>query len=127
MTTPAIAAGATPAPKNLVARFIGALTAPRETFASIAAHPKWFGMLAKVSRGAVRAPMKRATRFFGAGVAPAAIAGVVMQFCLKVENRSVQSVRERPIVPCTYTTPVTKMFPDAASEPSRPLTLTEKF
>jgi hypothetical protein len=46
MTTPPIAAGTTPAPKNLLARFIGAVTAPRETFASIAAHPKWFGMLA---------------------------------------------------------------------------------
>jgi hypothetical protein len=29
-----------------VARFIGVITAPRETFASVAAHPKWFGMLA---------------------------------------------------------------------------------
>jgi Yip1 domain len=31
---------------SLVARFIGVLTAPRATFASVAAHPKWFGMLA---------------------------------------------------------------------------------
>jgi hypothetical protein len=29
-----------------VVRFIGVITAPRETFASVAAHPKWFGMLA---------------------------------------------------------------------------------
>lgn len=36
----------TPAPKGLLARFFGVLTAPRETFQSIAAHPKWFGMLA---------------------------------------------------------------------------------
>jgi hypothetical protein len=47
MTTPPLAVGATaPAPKNLLARFIGVVTAPRETFASIAAHPKWLGMLA---------------------------------------------------------------------------------
>src|SRR5258705_13614291 len=46
MTTSPIAAGSTPAPKNLVARFIGVFTAPRETFASVAASPKWFGMLA---------------------------------------------------------------------------------
>lgn len=42
LSTPA----GTPAPKSLPARFIGVLTAPRETFRSIAAHPKWFGMLA---------------------------------------------------------------------------------
>jgi hypothetical protein len=46
MTTPPVAAGSVPAPKNLVARFIGVFTSPRDTFASVAAHPKWFGMLA---------------------------------------------------------------------------------
>jgi hypothetical protein len=46
MTTPPIAAGTAPAPKSLVARFIGVLTAPRETFASVAAAPKWLAMLA---------------------------------------------------------------------------------
>ena len=46
MTTPPVAAGSAPAPKNLVARFIGVFTSPRDTFASVAAHPKWFGMLA---------------------------------------------------------------------------------
>ena len=46
MTTPPIAAGSAPAPKNLVARFIGVFTSPRDTFASVAAFPKWFGMLA---------------------------------------------------------------------------------
>jgi hypothetical protein len=45
MTTSPTAA-ASPAPQNLVARFIGVFTAPRETFASVAASPKWFGMLA---------------------------------------------------------------------------------
>jgi hypothetical protein len=46
MTTPPTAAGLAAAPKSLVARFIGVITSPRETFASVAAHPKWFGMLA---------------------------------------------------------------------------------
>ena len=46
MTTPPTAAGAPPAPMNLLARFIGVITSPRETFASVAATPKWFGMLA---------------------------------------------------------------------------------
>jgi Yip1 domain len=46
MTTPLTASATAPAPKSLVARFIGVLTAPRDTFASVAAHPKWFGMLA---------------------------------------------------------------------------------
>ena len=45
MTTPPIAA-LPPAPKNLLARFIGVLTSPRDTFASVAASPKWFGLLA---------------------------------------------------------------------------------
>jgi len=31
---------------SLVARFIGVITAPRATFESIVAHPKWLGMLA---------------------------------------------------------------------------------
>ena len=39
-------AGTVPAPKNLLARFVGVITAPREAFASVVAQPKWFGMLA---------------------------------------------------------------------------------
>jgi hypothetical protein len=46
MTTTAPAAGPAPAPKSLLARFIGVITAPRETFQSIVATPKLFGMLA---------------------------------------------------------------------------------
>src|SRR5438093_3845082 len=46
MTNPATAAGPAPASKNLLARIIGVITTPRETFQGIAAHPKWFGMLA---------------------------------------------------------------------------------
>jgi Yip1-like protein len=46
MTNASVQAGAAPAPKSLPSRFIGVLTAPRATFQSIVAHPKWFGMLA---------------------------------------------------------------------------------
>jgi Yip1 domain len=46
MSTPPVAAAAAPASQNLVARFIGVLTAPRATFAGVAASPKWLGMLA---------------------------------------------------------------------------------
>jgi hypothetical protein len=46
MTSTVPAAGSTPAPKNLFARFIGVLIAPKETFQSIVPAPKWFGMLA---------------------------------------------------------------------------------
>ena len=46
MTDTSAAAASTSAPKNLVARFIGIITSPRDTFQSVAAHPKWFGMLA---------------------------------------------------------------------------------
>ncbi len=38
--------GAAPAPNSLAARFIGIITAPRGTYTSVVAYPKWFGMLA---------------------------------------------------------------------------------
>jgi hypothetical protein len=44
-TTPAAAASADH-PMSLPARFIGVLTSPRATFQNVAAHPRWFGMLA---------------------------------------------------------------------------------
>lgn len=46
MTSTASAAGVTPAPKSLVSRFIGMITAPKDTFASVVPAPKWLGMLA---------------------------------------------------------------------------------
>ena len=46
ITSPASAGVAAPAPMNLVARFIGIITSPKDTFASVVARPKWFGMLA---------------------------------------------------------------------------------
>ena len=46
MNSTATAAGASPAPKSLLARFIGIITAPKDTFASVVPFPKWFGMLA---------------------------------------------------------------------------------
>ena len=46
MANTAVQTGAAPAPKGLVARFIGIITDPRATFESVAAHPKWLGMLA---------------------------------------------------------------------------------
>ena len=38
--------GAPAAPLSLPARFIGIITGPKETFQSVAAHPRWFGILA---------------------------------------------------------------------------------
>ena len=46
MTSTAAAAGPTPAPKNLLARYIGIIVSPKETFASLVPVPKVFGMLA---------------------------------------------------------------------------------
>jgi hypothetical protein len=46
MTSTATGAGQTPAPKNLLARFIGVIVSPKETFASLIPAPKWFGMMA---------------------------------------------------------------------------------
>lgn len=40
------AAPATPPEKNLIARFVGVVFAPKETFVAVAAKPKWLGMLA---------------------------------------------------------------------------------
>ena len=39
------------APKSLIARFVGIITAPKETYRSVVAHPRWFGMLALVCVG----------------------------------------------------------------------------
>jgi hypothetical protein len=49
MNSTATAAGATPAPKGLLARFIGIITSPKETFVSVVRTPKVFGMLAITS------------------------------------------------------------------------------
>ena len=46
MTSTAAATGATSAPKNLLARYIGIIVSPKETFASLVPAPKVFGMLA---------------------------------------------------------------------------------
>lgn len=45
MTTTTPPAGIPPAKKSLVARFMGIITAPRATFESVVAHPRWLGML----------------------------------------------------------------------------------
>lgn len=41
-------AGSARAPANLLARFIGVITSPRETFEDVVARPHWLGMLALV-------------------------------------------------------------------------------
>jgi hypothetical protein len=38
--------GSTPASKGLLARFIGVIASPRDTFEDVARAPRWFGMLA---------------------------------------------------------------------------------
>jgi len=51
MANTTVQMGASPAPKGLIARFIGIITAPRATYESVVAHPKWLGMLATVAFG----------------------------------------------------------------------------
>ena len=46
MSSTAAAPGVTPGPKPLLARFFGVITAPKDTFRSVVAAPKWLGMLA---------------------------------------------------------------------------------
>ena len=50
MAPSTVQTGATPA-KSVFARFIGIITAPRATYESVVAHPKWFGMLALCAVG----------------------------------------------------------------------------
>lgn len=45
MSNTTVQAGPTPAAKNVISRFIGIITAPRATFESVVAHPRWLGML----------------------------------------------------------------------------------
>lgn len=45
MSNTTMQTGSTPATKGLISRFIGIITAPRATFESVAAIPKWFAML----------------------------------------------------------------------------------
>lgn len=49
MTNPSTEPGAVAAPMGLLSRFVGVVTSPKETFQSVVAHPKWFGMLALVT------------------------------------------------------------------------------
>jgi len=44
MSNTSVTSGGAP-PLSLPARFLGIITAPKETFASVAAHPRWLGML----------------------------------------------------------------------------------
>ena len=51
MANTTVQTGATPARMSLIARAIGIITSPRATYASVVAHPKWFGMLALTAVG----------------------------------------------------------------------------
>ena len=44
MTNSTVQGGTSPTSMNVFARFIGILTSPRATYASVVAHPKWLGM-----------------------------------------------------------------------------------
>ena len=48
MTNTSVTTGGAP-PLGLPARFVGIITAPKETFQSVAAHPRWFGMMLLVT------------------------------------------------------------------------------
>ena len=45
MANTTVETGAVPAPKNLLARFVGIITSPRATYESVVAQPRWLGML----------------------------------------------------------------------------------
>jgi hypothetical protein len=65
----------TAAPKSLPARVIGVLTAPRATYADVAARPRWFGVLALVTDIGKQAMLDQQVRMmesFGVKVSDAA-------------------------------------------------------
>src|SRR5512141_1422701 len=45
MANTTVETGAVPAPKSLLARFVGIITSPKATFEAVVAHPRWLGML----------------------------------------------------------------------------------
>ena len=45
MANTTVETGVVPAPKNLLARFVGIITSPRATYQSVVAQPRWLGML----------------------------------------------------------------------------------
>jgi hypothetical protein len=49
MRTTAVSTGAPPAPLSVLARFVGIITSPHDTFRSVVAHPRWLGLLLLVS------------------------------------------------------------------------------
>jgi Yip1 domain len=49
MSNSAVSTGATAPRLGLAARFIGIITAPRETFTSVVAHPRWLGMMVLIT------------------------------------------------------------------------------
>ena len=51
MTNPTVASGADAAPKSLLARIIGVVIAPGETFRAVAAHPRALGVLLVTTLG----------------------------------------------------------------------------
>jgi hypothetical protein len=62
MPTVSSEAGSAPAPQALLTRVIGVITSPGETFRSIAAHPKWLGVLVLVTvLGAIFAALPMTT------------------------------------------------------------------
>ena len=49
MTQTSVSTGSAPARLSLPARFVGIITSPKDTFQSVVAHPRWFGMLVLVT------------------------------------------------------------------------------
>ncbi len=49
MPNTSVGVAAEAAPKSFVGRFFGIITSPKETFRSVVAHPRWFGMLAVIT------------------------------------------------------------------------------
>jgi hypothetical protein len=60
MSNTSVQSGSSPAPQGVISRFIGIITSPKATFESVAASPKWLGMLALttlISAGGAALPL----------------------------------------------------------------------
>ena len=103
MANTTVEAGATSAPKSLPARFIGIITSPRETFESVVAHPKWFGMLAVTTLIVMACTVLPMTTDAGKDAALEAQVRQMESFGMQVNDQMYAQMRTRMAI-APYTT-----------------------
>lgn len=112
MANTTVQPGATPAPKSLPARFIGIITSPRETFESVVAQPKWFGMLVVTTLIVIAGTVLPMTTDAGRDAALEAQVRQMESFGMQVNDQLYAQMRSRMgIAPYTTAAGVLVMAP----------------